>query len=87
MFDKKAWVLKRLKSGFDTNQFTAEFIMTTSMKYSMAGVLDDEDLSELATYTEPVTLEEIPTISEDIPENDGLEEGVEESEEEEEIVD
>jgi hypothetical protein len=27
--------------------------MTISMQYSMAGVLDDNDLAELASYTEP----------------------------------
>lgn len=55
MFNKKEWVIKNLKSGFDTNQFTKEYVMTISMQYSMAGVLDDNDLAELADYTTPVS--------------------------------
>lgn len=54
MFNKKEWVIKNLKSGFDSHQFTAEYVMTISMQYSMAGVLDDNDLAELADYTAPV---------------------------------
>lgn len=57
MFNKKEWVIKNLKSGFDSNQFTAEYVMTISMQYSMAGVLGDEDLAELARYTSPETEE------------------------------
>ena len=55
MFNKKEWVIKNLKSGFDSHQFTAEYVMTISMQYSMAGVLDDNDLAELADYTTPVS--------------------------------
>lgn len=57
MFNKKEWVIKNLKSGFDSDQFTAEYVMTISMQYSMAGVLDDNDLAELARYTSPDTEE------------------------------
>ena len=68
MFNKKEWVIKNLKSGFDTNQFTKEYVMTISMQYSMAGVLDDNDLAELANYTEPVVEDVIipDEMSEDI---------------------
>ena len=61
MFNKKEWVKSNLKSGFDKGLWTAEHIMENAMKYSMAGVLDDNDLAELATYTEPV-IEEAETI-------------------------
>lgn len=61
MFNKKEWVKSSLKSGFDKGLWTAEHIMENAMKYSMAGVLDDNDLAELATYTEPV-IEETETI-------------------------
>ena len=61
MFNKKEWVIKNLKSGFDTNQFTKEYVMTISMQYSMAGVLDDNDLAELADYTAPVIEDDIAT--------------------------
>lgn len=54
MFDKKKWVMEKSKSGFDKGIWTAEHIMENAMKYSMAGVLDDNDLAELAAYTEPV---------------------------------
>lgn len=57
MFDKKEWVKSNLKSGFDKGLWTAEHIMENAMKYSMAGVLDDNDLAELASYTEPVVVE------------------------------
>ena len=68
MFNKKEWVKNNLKSGYDKRLWTAEHIMENAMKYSMAGVLDDEDLAELAAYTEPV-VEEVTTsdeITEDI---------------------
>lgn len=61
MFNKKEWVKSNLKSGFDKGFWTAEHIMENAMKYSMAGVLDDNDLAELAVYTEPV-VEEIEII-------------------------
>lgn len=61
MFNKKEWVKRNLKSGYDTNQFTAEYVMTISMQYSMAGVLDDNDLAELADYTAPVIEDNIIT--------------------------
>lgn len=57
MFNKKEWVKSNLKSGFDKGLWTAEHIMENAMKYSMAGVLDDNDLAELASYTEPVVVE------------------------------
>ena len=57
MFNKKEWVKSNLKSGFDKGLWTAEHIMESAMKYSMAGVLDDNDLAELASYTEPVVEE------------------------------
>ena len=57
MFNKKEWVKSNLKSGFDKGLWTAEHIMENAMKYSMSGVLDDNDLAELATYTEPVVEE------------------------------
>lgn len=57
MFNKKEWVKSNLKSGFDKGLWTAEHIMENAMKYSMAGVLDDNDLAELAAYTEPVVVE------------------------------
>lgn len=68
MFNKKEWVIKNLKSGFDSNQFTAEYVMTISMQYSMAGVLDDNDLAELADYTAPVIENDSVTdeVTEDI---------------------
>lgn len=68
MFNKKEWVIKNLKSGFDTNQFTKEYVMTISMQYSMAGVLDDNDLAELADYTAPVIEDDIVVdeVTEDI---------------------
>ena len=53
MFNKKQWVTQNLKSGYDKGIWTAEHIMENAMKYSMAGVLDDADLEELAAYTEP----------------------------------
>ena len=53
MFNKKEWVMKSLKNGFDKGLWTAEHIMENAMKYSMAGVLVDSDLEELAAYTEP----------------------------------
>ena len=61
MFNKRKWVVDNLKSGFDTNQFTKEYVMTISMQYSMAGVLDDNDLAELADYTAPVIEDDIVT--------------------------
>ena len=64
MFNKKEWVKSNLKSGFDKGLWTAEHIMENAMKYSMAGVLDDNDLAELASYTEPVAVEE-PEIAEE----------------------
>lgn len=57
MFNKKEWVKSNLKSGYDKGLWTAEHIMENAMKYSMAGVLDDNDLAELASYTEPVVVE------------------------------
>ena len=54
MFNKRKWVVDNLKSGFDTKQFTKECVMTLAMDYSKAGVLNDNDLAELANYTEPV---------------------------------
>lgn len=57
MFNKKEWVKSNLKSGFDKGLWTAEHIMENAMKYSMSGVLDDNDLAELASYTEPVVEE------------------------------
>ena len=54
MFNKKQWVIQNLKSGYDKGIWTAEHIMENAMKYSMAGVLDDADLEQLAAYTEPV---------------------------------
>ena len=68
MFNKKEWVIKNLKSGFDSNQFTKEYVMTISMQYSMAGVLDDNDLAELADYTAPVIEDDIVAdeVTEDI---------------------
>lgn len=71
MFNKKEWVKSNLKSGFDKGLWTAEHIMENAMKYSMAGVLDDNDLAELAAYTEPVVEEaEIiePEMTETAPE-------------------
>lgn len=59
MFDKKEWVVESLKSGYDKGLWTAEHIMENAMKYSMAGVLDDADLEELAIYTEPVVEEDV----------------------------
>lgn len=59
MFDKKEWVKSNLKSGYDKGLWTAEHIMENAMKYSMAGVLDDNDLAELASYTEPVVEETV----------------------------
>lgn len=59
MFNKKEWVVKSLKSGYDKGLWTAEHIMENAMKYSMAGVLDDADLEELAAYTEPVVEEDV----------------------------
>ena len=64
MFNKKEWVKSNLKSGYDKGLWTAEHIMENAMKYSMAGVLDDNDLAELASYTEPVAVEE-PEIAEE----------------------
>ncbi|MBQ7900347.1 MAG: hypothetical protein IJ365_00095 [Clostridia bacterium] len=68
MFNKKEWVKNNLKSGYDKGLWTAEHIMENAMKYSMAGVLDDADLAELAAYTEPVAEEVITPdeIAEDI---------------------
>lgn len=65
MFDKKEWVKSNLKSGYDKGLWTAEHIMENAMKYSMAGVLDDNDLAELASYTEPVVEE---TVIEEVTE-------------------
>ena len=59
MFNKKEWVKSNLKSGYDKGLWTAEHIMENAMKYSMAGVLDDNDLAELASYTEPVVVDEV----------------------------
>lgn len=59
MFNKKEWVKSNLKSGYDKGLWTAEHIMENAMKYSMAGVLDDNDLAELASYTEPVVKDEV----------------------------
>ena len=59
MFDKKEWVKSNLKSGYDKGIWTAEHIMENAMKYSMAGILDDNDLAELAEYTDPVVEDEI----------------------------
>ena len=67
MFNKKEWVKSNLKSGFDKGLWTAEHIMENAMKYSMAGVLDDNDLAELASYTEPVVIEE-PEMTETVTE-------------------
>lgn len=71
MFNKKEWVKSNLKSGFDKVLWTAEHIMENAMKYSMAGVLDDNDLAELATYTEPVIYEEPENIDGEITETEG----------------
>lgn len=61
MFNKRKWVVDNLKSGFDTNQFTKEYVMTLAMDYSKAGVLNDNDLAELADYTTPVIEDDIVT--------------------------
>ena len=53
MFNKKQWVTQNLKSGYDKGIWATEHIMENAMKYSMAGVLDDADLEELAAYTQP----------------------------------
>ena len=45
MFNKRKWVVDNLKSGFDTKQFTKEWVMTLAMDYSKAGVLNDNDLA------------------------------------------
>ena len=68
MFNKRKWVVDNLKSGFDTKQFTKECVMTLAMDYSKAGVLNDNDLAELANYTEPVVEDVIipDEMSEDI---------------------
>ena len=68
MFNKRKWVVDNLKSGFDTKQFTKECVMTLAMDYSKAGVLNDNDLAELAIYTEPVVEDVIipDEMSEDI---------------------
>lgn len=65
MFNKKEWVKSNLKSGFDKGLWTAEHIMENAMKYSMSGVLDDNDLAELASYTEPVVVEEAEIIEDE----------------------
>lgn len=64
MFNKKEWVKNNLKSGYDKGLWTAEHIMENAMKYSMAGVLGDEDLAELAFYTTPVEIDE-PILEEE----------------------
>lgn len=64
MFNKKEWVKNNLKSGYDKGLWAAEHIMENAMKYSMAGVLDDEDLAELAFYTTPVEIDE-PILEEE----------------------
>jgi hypothetical protein len=68
MFNKKEWVKSNLKSGYDKGLWTAEHIMENAMKYSMAGVLDDNDLEELASYTEPVAIEEPEIIEPEMTE-------------------
>lgn len=68
MFNKKEWVKSNLKSGFDKGLWTAEHIMENAMKYSMSGVLDDNDLAELASYTEPVVIEEPEIIEPEMTE-------------------
>jgi len=77
MFNKKEWVLKSLKSGYDKGLWTAEHIMENSMKYSMAGVLDDADLEELAAYTEPVVEEDVMPDEALEEEQESVEEGAE----------
>ena len=74
MFNKKEWVKSNLKSGFDKGLWTAEHIMENAMKYSMAGVLDDNDLAELATYTEPVVIEEAEIVEPEMAEGETTEE-------------
>lgn len=73
MFNKKEWVKSNLKSGFDKGLWTAEHIMENAMKYSMAGVLDDDDLAELAAYTDPVVVEEPEIVEPEIEENTATE--------------
>ncbi len=76
MFNKKEWVVKSLKSGYDKGLWTAEHIMENAMKYSMAGVLDDADLEELASYTEPVVEEELMPDEATGEEHEGADESV-----------
>lgn len=76
MFNKKDWVVKSLKSGYDKGVWTAEHIMENAMKYSMAGVLDDADLEELAVYTEPVVEEELIPNEATGEEHEGAEESI-----------
>ena len=70
MFNKKEWVKNNLKSGYDKGLWTAEHIMENAMKYSMAGVLGDEDLAELAEYTTPIIIEEEIIPEEVVEENE-----------------
>ncbi|MBQ6944199.1 MAG: hypothetical protein IJN43_07705 [Ruminococcus sp.] len=65
MFNKRIWVIERLKSGFDKGIWSAEHIMENAMKYSMAGILNDNDLAELKAYTTPVIKKYTPEATEE----------------------
>lgn len=70
MFDKKIWVIESLKSGFDKGFWSAEHIMENSMKYSKAGILNDNDLAELKAYTTPVVKRYTPKTPEAVAEGE-----------------
>lgn len=80
MFNKKTWVMDNLISGFNKGIWTAEHIMENAMKYSMAGVLDDNDLEALALHTAPVIEETVVEDAENVSEEEVSEEATETAE-------